>query len=138
MGISAKFIEKILHENEYQSFLDEPTGDCVNNVVKPATSTKRCSWVVYHRADSALVGKTTVFFSHAYSYPLRVSLEAMLRYARAHPDKEHFYWYDPVSLNQHHGGSVVPFETLHDGFSAQITDIGEVLALMYPFDAPST
>jgi uncharacterized protein with PIN domain len=108
----------------------------VKEVVKPTTEAGACSLAVHHKADSSLVGPATVFFSHAYNFPLGVSLLAMLRHARANPKQDHRFWYDPMSLNQHTGGQVVPFATLRDGFSDQIRGIGEVLALLYPVDAP--
>lgn len=81
-------------------------------------------------------GASNCVVSHAYSYPFGESLGAMLSYSRTREnshsangepqaDHEAYFWFDPISLNQHANGTLA-FETLCDTFGYQIRGIGEV------------
>ena len=72
--------------------------------------------------------RSNVFVSHAYSYDLEDSIEAMLRYEETHPGSA--YIFDPFSLNQNSPGTVQT-SVLIAGFGDRIEEYEKVRVRLF-------
>lgn len=100
LGVSASFIRDFFGKVP----LESTTQEACENVVKKATAKKNCPYIdlLEVNKDSKgrpLVGKATIYVSHAWSCKFRVLCEVILGYAEQHQDA--FFWLDLFVLNQH-------------------------------------
>ncbi len=114
------------------------TGRLKYDYLLPATAPARDSFaraVLAPRADaSSLVGRATVFLSHAYDYLFLDALDAITAWEARQPPltppAPHFYYFDLAVVNQHCQSAIVPFQELRDVFSKGVRDVGRTLFLL--------
>lgn len=113
------------------------TEDTCQKLVLPLTVEKRCSLIQlpqYQKTSEVtgkpLVGKATVFVSHAWRYNCCELLSAVLDYGAEHPDA--YFWIDVFCNNQHSA----PNQS-HDWWSTTfknaIASMGQVLPSSHAF-----
>jgi hypothetical protein len=118
------------------------TEKLFEDVFKPATLTQCCAFLdtLRGRTDSSgrqVVGRATVFVSHAWQYRANDVLDTLLEYASdcACPGSQYF-WLDVFCQNQHADSQDQPLEWRYGAVKDRIAAIGTVLLVMTPWDAP--
>jgi len=130
LGVTASFLEHFLNHHMKPEM---KTWELKSYIVHEATASRKCPLVEV--LDPRFVATATVFVSHAYSYKVQDTIDAILRYEKAHPGN--VYWFDPFSLCQHTEGKVVETEQLLRAFGDRIKEFNATLIVASPWKNPA-
>jgi tetratricopeptide (TPR) repeat protein len=103
----------------------------------PDGTASLCELLAADPATAALVGRPTVFLSHAWKYAFGDLVAALEAFQAARPagEPELVFWIDIFSIDQHKTGSW-PLEWWSTTFKEAIRLIGHMVMVMAPWDAP--
>lgn len=118
--------------------------DAVVNVIKPLTkTTSYIDFIIATQCDrrNELVGKATVFVSHAWSADVIGLLETIVAKSKSMDQSTTFFWLDICSNNQHaidqaSGNSDMGWEWWTTSFKNTIEQTGRMLVVLAPYDDP--
>ena len=109
------------------------TADVCNEIVKPATASRRCEWIKLPTTSAAEIGQATHFVSHAWKYDFE-ELVSALEAARLPSSCR--LWVDCLVVNQHVNNDA-GFEWWSSTFRTTLSRIGSTLLVLAPWDAPT-
>jgi tetratricopeptide (TPR) repeat protein len=142
-GISLKYLEELISNNTDQLPPNATMTDLVRDVIKPATSTKKESYLQKLAREQPDKVKSTAdhFVSYVWSYQLVDELLASLKYTLLDKTNQEdvFIWLDGFCVNQHqvsNGVAVTP-EQLQLTFGESLKAIGSVVMVLVNWRDPS-
>eukprot|EP00911_Craspedida_sp_UC1_P002947 UC1_evm1s2150 len=137
VGVSAAFLRDFA--TKVRKLGDTPTTkDVCDLIIVPETKERKCALVdlLGGKTDDtgrALLGRPTVFVSHAWRYTFETPLSVMLDYAKDHPDT--YFWFD-LFVNNQNIAADLPQEWWTTTFRTQIESIGKVVLVLSPWNDP--
>ena len=104
----------------------------------PAGTRSYCELLLDSAATAHLVGKPTLFFSHAWLYKFANVVAALRAFIDALPPDAppQFIWFDCFSIDEH-ATQALPQEWWASTFAEAIALIGHTVMLLSPWDAPT-
>jgi len=93
-----------------------------------------CDQLLSTGTEGNIVGRATVFISHAWKYLFNNVVDALTIHFASAPDT--VLWFDLFSNNQHGLDEPPPFEWWCETFMGAIRDIGHVVMIMEPWENP--
>lgn len=139
VGVSGAFLRTFARK-AFAGWEDMTTAEVCQKVVQPETSARKCAFIDLVGAQETddegrpLVGRATVFVSHAWGCPFKTTLVTMLEHAAEHPDA--YFWFDLI-LNNQHDTAARPQEWWTTTFRTQIESIGSLLLVLPTWDRPA-
>jgi hypothetical protein len=104
----------------------------------PAGTRSYCQLLLDDPATAHLVGKPTIFFSHAWLYKFANVVAALRAFVDGLPADAppQFIWFDCFSIDEH-ATQALPQEWWASTFAEAIALIGHTVMLLSPWDAPT-
>jgi hypothetical protein len=133
LGIKLSFL-RVVTEIFSKDIGQKTTAEICSGFIKPATSKYRCSYCEYLAdVDATLVGKATVFISHAWTSKFLDVVEALVEFFHKEPNV--IIWFDIFSNNQHltHART---FEWWTNTFRGAIKEFGRTVVVLAPWNDP--
>lgn len=140
IGVSTSFL-RTFQQQHALSGKTLTTTDVCETIIKPATASQHCAYVDLLRdtKDAAtgqpVLGKATVFVSHAWKYEINDAIATMVEFAAQNQNTPQYFWFD-LFINNQHEAVARPFEWWCGTFKDNIARIGTVLLIMTPWHDP--
>ena len=116
-------------------YLEEATGD--RNSVPPPGTFSFCQLLASDQSTADLVGKPTIFLSHAWLYKILNLIAAVECFVEKLPEgtPEPIFWFDCFSLDQH-AQSSQGSEWWRTTFMQAIGSMGHTVMMLSPWESP--
>jgi tetratricopeptide (TPR) repeat protein len=117
------------------SYRDEATGSV--QTAAPVGTHSYCEMLLADTVTADMVGKPTIFFSHAWLYRFQNVVAALRSFVDSlpHDSPTQFFWFDCFSIDEH-ATQTMPQEWWGTTFREAISLIGHTVMMLSPWNTP--